>query len=189
MRTRLSTAEARERALLAARDAILERGPQGFTVDAVAERSGVAKTTIYRGWPSVDHLMVDAAASVRTSISIPDTGVLRDDLIGLISNFAELAPRVRAVFIGVLAESMRRPEFDEIRRRMMSASDNPVREVLTIAMTRGELPPDLDLDLAADLIGSPVFMRLIIHGDGITQRATERHVDACLAAIAHLGDG
>ena len=57
-----------------------EFGPLGLSMDAVAERAGVSKATIYRRWSSKEALLLDAWRELAGAIPVPDSGVLRDDL-------------------------------------------------------------------------------------------------------------
>src|SRR3712207_6176255 len=67
---------------------LAERGIGATTIEAVAERSGVAKTTIYRQWDSQAALVLDALDSVLRPPADPATGTLRGDLIDLLGGFA-----------------------------------------------------------------------------------------------------
>src|SRR6202043_4009567 len=68
------------RALTAAWDLLSAGGYEGLNVDEVAERAAVAKTTLYRRWPTKDHLVTAVAAQMLGEVPIPDTGDLRRDL-------------------------------------------------------------------------------------------------------------
>ena len=72
--------EARRKALEAARELIVEKGVVNLTIEDVAARSGVAKTTIYRHWPERTALIVDTVNAMFEHLRTPDTGSLRGDL-------------------------------------------------------------------------------------------------------------
>src|SRR5215203_5293355 len=72
--------EARRKALAAAIDLLVEKGVGDLTIEEVAQRSGVAKTTIYRHWPERASLIVDTVRTSFEHVSTPDTGSLRGDL-------------------------------------------------------------------------------------------------------------
>src|SRR5690349_22649216 len=76
----------RERVLAASFDLLSEGGVGGFSVDEVSRRSGVAKTTIYRHWPSREALVLEAAARISAQEPVPDTGTLEDDLTALLES-------------------------------------------------------------------------------------------------------
>src|SRR5260370_12206230 len=83
------------RVLSAAWDLLNARGYAGLNVDEVAERAGVAKTTLYRRWPTKDHLAVAVAARILGEVPIPDTGDLRRDLTDFIAAQAASLGRLR----------------------------------------------------------------------------------------------
>jgi AcrR family transcriptional regulator len=85
----LSTS-ARAKLLEAARELVAEGGPAAVTVDAVAKRSGVAKTTLYRHFENGHDLIITALRDLPASIETPDTGDLRDDLVELVCRFTQL---------------------------------------------------------------------------------------------------
>jgi AcrR family transcriptional regulator len=67
-----------------------ERGVGGFTVDEVARRSGVAKTTIYRYWPTREALVIDACSRISAEQEVPDTGSVEGDVTAILANIAHL---------------------------------------------------------------------------------------------------
>ncbi len=73
---------------------VAEVGIGETTVDAIAERSGVAKTTIYRHWTGKPAIVLDALSSVMAPPADPDTGTVRDDLVVLLEGFATACPTV-----------------------------------------------------------------------------------------------
>src|SRR5512132_695784 len=60
---------------------LLRTGYAGLSVEAVADRAGVHKTTVYRRWGTLQQLVTDALlAHVSAKVPQPDTGTLRSDL-------------------------------------------------------------------------------------------------------------
>jgi len=70
----------KEAVMAATYELLQETGLGGLTVDAVSERSGVAKTTIYRHWPTRSALVIDACSKLGTRREVPDTGSLAGDM-------------------------------------------------------------------------------------------------------------
>src|ERR1700730_8020447 len=70
-------------------------GYAALNMDEVAERAAVAKTTLYRRWPTKDHLAVAVAADLLEEVPIPDTGDLRRDLADFATALAASLNRVR----------------------------------------------------------------------------------------------
>src|SRR5436309_15957251 len=78
------SARIRQAVLDAAFAELGEKGYGGLSIEAVAQRSGVAKTTVYRRWPTRDELVADALDSRSDrNEPLPDTGPLRGDLKAL----------------------------------------------------------------------------------------------------------
>src|ERR1700678_1090144 len=75
--------------LAAAYELLTEFGLSGASVDEVSRRSGVAKTTIYRHWPSRTALLFDAVMQFAPRLLTPDTGSLRSDLTALALGLAQ----------------------------------------------------------------------------------------------------
>src|ERR1700729_2931520 len=80
----------RSRVLTTAFELLSESGVGGFTVDEVSRRSGVAKTTIYRHWPSREALVIDAASRISAEQEVPDTGSLEADVTAILVNLGYL---------------------------------------------------------------------------------------------------
>jgi AcrR family transcriptional regulator len=155
----------RER-VLAAAAAILERdGYTGLAMERVAAESGVAKTTLYRQWPTKAALCMDIyLAEAGRELHDPDTGDVGADLKALVNAVVRLQTRTVAgrAFLGLIAEAQINPasreaflaEFAERRREL-------TRKVLRRAVERGQVRRDLDIDLAIDVIGGAVTFRLL----------------------------
>src|ERR1700683_1738109 len=85
----------RSRVLTTAFELLSESGVGGFTVDEVSRRSGVAKTTIYRHWPSREALVIDAASRISAEQEVPDTGSLEGDVTAILANLGHLLSTAR----------------------------------------------------------------------------------------------
>ncbi len=83
------------RVLDAAWDLLHDAGYAGLTVDEVADRAGAAKTTLYRRWPTKDHLAIALAARILGEVPIADTGDLRADLTEFAAGLAASLNRLR----------------------------------------------------------------------------------------------
>jgi len=180
----LSTS-ARAKLLDAARGLVAEGGPAAVTVDAVAKRSGVAKTTLYRHFKNGHDLIVTALRDLPASIETPDTGDLRDDLVELVCRFTQLVsgPEMRRMFLSVLSHATDDPDFADIHDILQKERRRPVMEVLEHAHSRGQLAPGLDPELAADLIEGPFVLRRLIIGAPNERHDVERIIDALLPAL------
>jgi AcrR family transcriptional regulator len=150
-----------EAVLQATFELLYETGVGGFSVDEVARRSGVAKTTIYRHWPSREALVIDACSKITAPQTIPDTGSLEGDLTSILSYIAELLQTANwaSVLPSIVDLAEREPRFAEVHSGIQHEHAAPLREVLQRAIDTGELPADADLaTMVAGLLG-PLFYR------------------------------
>jgi len=134
-------------------------------MERTAAESGVAKTTLYRRWPTKAALCMDLYLDVAgRELRDPDTGKVARDLAHIVRSVVRLQTRTVAgpAFIGLIAEAQVHPEtraaflaeFAERRREL-------TRRVLRRAVRRGELRADTDIDLVIDAIGGATTFRLL----------------------------
>lgn len=147
--------------LIAAFELLEEGGVSGFSVDEVARRSRVAKTTIYRHWPTRESLVLDACSRITAEQEIPDTGSLRGDLEAILSNIAHLLQTANwtSVLPSIVDAAERDPDFAEIHSRIQRGHAVPLRAVLERAADRGELPADTDVPTIVAALLGPLFYR------------------------------
>ena len=153
--------EARHKMLDAATELALDVGIRAFTVDELARRSGVAKTTIYRHFPSKNELIITALDGVTPVPDTPDTGNLHDDLVSFLGNVLPIfaSPKLRALFLDVLAAATFDEELAELQAAMMSGRGAALLTIIERARARNEIPPDIDNDTAFELIEGPLIIR------------------------------
>lgn len=167
------------------------KGSRGLTIEAVAARSGVAKTTIYRWWPTKEALLLEALSKLRQRALVPDTGNVRDDAVahlrGHIEAFKE--PGTAPILADVLAEALRNPELGEARPAFVAAQREPFRQALERGVTRGELPTDLDYQLTIDLLIGPIVNRALVTGGPLELALAERIVDVVFGGLRAAGSG
>ncbi|PKV89716.1 TetR/AcrR family transcriptional regulator [Streptomyces sp. TLI_146] len=176
---------AAERIHEATLELLIERGYQRLTVEAVAARAGVNKTTIYRWWPSKGPLLRAALLRSRVlDIDIPDTGTLRGDLIALAGQMARLVSGERT---GPVARAMLsgggQDELAFLARDFFADRLERERPLFARAVARGELPADADPALLVDLIAGAVWMRILLRQLPAEEGFVESVVDAVLQPI------
>lgn len=199
-------ARTRAAVLGAAIDLLAERGYSGFSVEGVVERTGIAKTTLYRHWPTRDDLLAAAiarldgagldgsgldgsrldSAGLDSAGSLPDTGSVRQDLLDL------QARRVRAArttqwercMPALVEAAAHHPELAEVIARLTGQILAQIETLLARGVERGELRDGLDPQLAASvLIGPIVFRRLLLHEAPTLQRVADV-IDLLMQGIA-----
>ena len=159
-------ARTRTTVLGAAIDLLAERGYSGFSVESVVERTGIAKTTLYRHWPTRDDLLAAAIARLDDAGPIPDTGSVRQDIHDLLARRVQAAraPQWERCMPALVEAAARHPELAAVIARLISQVLAQIETLLGRGIERGELRHDLDPQLAASaLIGPIVFRRLLLH--------------------------
>lgn len=154
--------EARRKAVEAAQFLIAEHGIDACTLDGVAKRSGVAKTTLYRHWGSANMLLVHSIDCSIERVPTPNTGSLRGDLLEVLGRFTEVAsdPANRLLMLDVIAAAAKDPDLADVQRSMVAERSRPLRELVQRAIDRGEIP-DVDLALATDFIEGPLMAKVM----------------------------
>lgn len=157
--------ETEEAILLSALQLFGELGYEGMTVEATAARAGVGKATLYRRWSSKDDLIISAVEWMFTSQEISETGNLRNDLVGLVGGACRFMSTSTAgsVFPRMASEVARRTPLGICYvQKVIGPRRKTIRKILSGAMKRGELRPELDVELLADILVGPIVLRRIL---------------------------
>jgi AcrR family transcriptional regulator len=163
-----------------------EQGFAGVTVEAVAARSGAAKTTIYRHWPSREALLVDAFGTCAgPSGGACDTGVLREDLRALLLGLAgALREAVWCAALPSLVDAAARdPELARLHERVVAERRAPLMAAIARGVARGELPPDTDAGAAVAMLAGPLFYRHMISREPVDEAFVTAVLDGALAGL------
>jgi AcrR family transcriptional regulator len=166
---------------------LIEGGFGNVTIERIAERSGVAKTTIYRHWKSRPQLIFDAFANLLKpgphAIQATD---LRDGLLLMLNGLMRgLTDSPWAPAVGALVEAGDRDaELRGLVHDFLVERMEPVRALLAAAVARGELDPELDGDVAISMLAGPVFYRRLVSREPLETEFAERVVDRFLAGAA-----
>jgi AcrR family transcriptional regulator len=150
--------------LRATLELLAEVGFDTMSIDAIAARAGVGKTTIYRRYASKEELVADAIESVREEIVIPDTGNLQGDLDALIQNAAQITlnPLGRQTVAMIISSASSNTQFAQIYwTKYLQPRRKTFAIVVERAKTRNEIPTDLDSDLVFDTMSAIMLYALI----------------------------
>ncbi len=153
-------------AVLTAAVALLEEvGYRGVTIEGVAKRANVAKSTIYRWWKSKPTLVMDAyRETVEQRMPAPDTGSLTGDLTAFVTELYRVGEhplRVKALR-GLMAEAQLDPDFEVPFREWVESRRLALGGLVKRGIERGELPVGTDADLAVDQVFGPFWYRLLV---------------------------
>ena len=174
--------------LTAAVDLLAERGLAAMSIEEVAARAGVGKTTIYRRWPSKGLLALDAfVASFREEQPLPDTGTLRGDLLSALHAWVRAVTQTAMgpMLTGLIAEAQHDPELRGAwRDRVLEPLRTQHRIMLDRAIARGEIAPSVDRDVVLDLFFGAAEHRLLLGHLPITDEFIAEVVDTILSGVA-----
>ncbi|AWT54260.1 repressor protein [Mycolicibacterium smegmatis MKD8] len=148
-------------------DQLIEAGYDGFTIEAVATRSGSARSVLYRRWPSRLELL---KAVIRhrgevDRIQVPNTGTLRDDVVAVLTEFNERRSRIIGLIAARLGAYFDEPDGSPKQLRDLFLSDGPtaMETIVERAVERGELaevPSARIVSLPADLVRHELLMTM-----------------------------
>ncbi len=150
--------------LQATLELLAEVGFDAMSIDAIAARAGVGKTTIYRRYASKAELVADAIESVREEIMIPDTGNLQSDIDAIIQNAEQitLSPLGRQTVAMIISSASSNAQFAQIYwTKYLQPRQQTFAVVLERAKARNEIPTDLDSDLVFDTMSGIMLYALI----------------------------
>lgn len=169
---------------------ISRSGYVGLTVEGVAERAGVNKTTIYRRWPTKVELVQAALQSIQHKMPLPDSGSLRDDLLSLAETWTRFINTPQGRSLAAMIESAGpQSELGMLVQRMDMESFRDCLKICERGIKRGELPPNADCDLMIILVGGYIT-HCYRHRKTPTRTALAHVVDTILAgAIAMASEG
>jgi AcrR family transcriptional regulator len=153
-----------------------------ISVETLAERAGVSRTTIYRRWPSKAALVAAAVSSLYLDrVEVPDTGSLSEDLVKLLTEtYRVMADGDGRVLEKLVRQSGQNPELTELVRSILYARRRMYATILNRAIARGEMPPEADQELVLDLLLGPLWFRLLVSGAPITPVAARSVVELVL---------
>ncbi|MFI6768516.1 TetR/AcrR family transcriptional regulator [Streptomyces sp. NPDC050355] len=164
-------------------DLLAEKGYEGLTVEGVAQRSGVNKTTIYRWWPSKGALLGAALTGARRlDVELPDTGSLQGDLEALLRTVVTLltTPPGSDVAVSALGAVTHSPELAGHVRDFFADRIDRERPVFDRAVARGELAADADPMLLVDLLAGAAWLRVVLRQLPVEKDFVSRAVSTVL---------
>jgi AcrR family transcriptional regulator len=174
--------------LAAAAELLIEEGMCGFTIEKVANRSGVSKMTIYKWWPSKGALALDGYSStVHPALAFADSGDIETDLRNQLHAFLHVirdSPAGRTI-----AELVGQAQSDpELKRQYLKRYAEPRRalavEAIERAKQRGQLRRDLDAETVVDQLWGACYHRLLLSGQPLTGDFVDSLLANLLSGIA-----
>jgi AcrR family transcriptional regulator len=186
--SRPRSAESHAAILQAALELVVEGGLQGTTIEGIAARAGVGKATIYRRWKTKEELFTEALRTIAVELPDPDTGSLREDVMGVVAWNLEHMPRKAALLMPrLMVEAADDPAlFAVMREVLVDARRTVLKAILRRAVARGELREDVDLEDVVDLLIGPLIYKILITGADMpaVSQLSARIFDLALEGLA-----
>ena len=143
---------------------LAEVGYDAVSIEAIAARAGVGKSTIYRRYTCKEDLIADAIENIREDVTIPDTDNLWGDIDALIQSAAQITlnPVGRQTVAMIVSSASSHPEFAQIYwTKYLQPRRQAFSVVLERAKARNEIPADLDPGLIFDIMSGIMLYSLI----------------------------
>lgn len=177
------SAQSHQAILQAALELLAEVGFERMSIEAIATRAGVGKTTIYRRYDSKEELVADAIESLREEIVLPDTGTLWGDMDALIQNAAQitLSPLGRQTVAMIISSASSNPQFAQIYwTKYLQPRRQAFAVVIERAKTRNEIQANIDPALVFDTMSGIMLYAQIFQP---TSESWEAYVRGALHLI------
>jgi AcrR family transcriptional regulator len=167
-----------------------EEGYDGLSIESIAARAGVGKTTVYRRWPSKEPLVVDAIKHFKAPMDPApprDDESTRDALIRSLGTFTKAVGHsdTGRMMAGLVAEMARNPELARaVRAGILEHRRGLLRSILNRGIERGEIRPDSDIEVVADMLGGAIVTRVLLTGGPVSPQIVRTTVDVALGGIS-----
>jgi AcrR family transcriptional regulator len=162
-------ARSRAAVIEATLDLLTEVGYSGLSIDAISRRSGVARTTIYRHWPTLAEIANDAAMSTVAIREVPMTGDARADLRAHVGMLVDKINSEWGRMLPVLVDAAaRNPEILALQRDSTTARRAAAMRIVKDGVASGQIRDDVDIDLIGEMLVGPIFTRHLVTHQPIT---------------------
>jgi AcrR family transcriptional regulator len=186
-RTGGRSSRVRTAAISAALAELAENGYAGLSLERIARRAGVNKTSLYRRWGTREQLVLEAMLErAGEHVSVPDTGSLRDDLLALAGSAAANAstPEVAAMARAVAAESPRDGRLAAASKRFWAERLALDGVIVERAIERGEVRRGIEPSEVIEAVIGPIHLRLLLTHEPVDAGFIERIVDTVVDGVS-----
>lgn len=162
---------------------LAEQGIAGVTMEAVAARAATSKPVLYRRWKERAALLRDTLVPVaKEAIPHEDTGSYRGDMLAILHGWADFfAGPFGAIAPAIVGALPHDPDLaNAFQKGVIDWRKQAMAELLQRAIDRGEVRPDVPVEIARELGQAILWHRFLITGDPITPGLIEHIVDEIL---------
>lgn len=179
------TARTQQAVITAVLDELVDDSYDGLSLEGVAQRAGVHKTTVYRRWGTKERLVAEALALIAdTQVQVPDTGHVDVDLQLLARSVATTlsSPQGAGVIRAMVDGAHRSAVVRGIVQEFWANRISQVGVIVDRAVERGQLPPGVEAALLIHHLGAPLYHDLLVTLGPLTEQAADRAAAAAVAA-------
>jgi Transcriptional regulator len=162
-----------------------ERSYAATSIAEIAQVAGVHETSIYRRWETKETLLAEALQTyIETAIPIPDTGILRNDLIQVLQALREFfQSALGKVIVQYLVSAGDTPAVIAARQSYWSSRFTAIRDIFARAIQRGEVAATIDIQLLTELLIGPFYVHLLLTNQPLSAEFPTQIVDLILHGI------
>lgn len=167
---------------------LADLGYAGLSIERIAERSGVNKSTIYRRWQTKEAVLAAAVDDVAsTGFPIPVTGSIDEDLRafgrGLVDFLTDQSPSTTGLVRALFYDAAREPSIAELRRNFFANRYHEAAKMIETAVKHRTLPADVDAREFVGLIAAPIYYRQLVTDERLDYAVADRAADTALRAV------
>ncbi len=165
---------------------LIQSGFAGTTMAAIARSAGVSTATLYRRYGNLTEVVIASLAARSERQSVPDTGSLADDLRKFLGALCQHLsnPENTRLLTALLDEAARNPQLAQALYDSVSAPSRVnIATMFERAIARGEINPEVDLELVIDLAVGPIYLRRLENVRPIEHDLADRLTALVLAAL------
>jgi AcrR family transcriptional regulator len=159
---------------------IAESGVRSATVERIADRAGVSRSTVYRRWPDLPQLYYEAFGQLARRSSPPPRGDAENELLHYLQDYADRLndPTYGSVLVALIEAAWRDPALADLRRSVFDEGSSRAAGIFSAGMRAGRLRADLDLRAALDAVVAPFLYRRLVEQETISRADVRRlHAD------------
>jgi AcrR family transcriptional regulator len=163
-------------------------GYVGLSIERIAERSGVNKTTIYRRWQTKEAVLAAALDEMASAgFPMPITGSIDDDLRafghGIVDFLTDDTPSTAALVRALFSDAAREPLIAELRRNFFAHRYRDATKMVDAAIEQGTLPADVDAREFVGLVAAPIYYRHLVTEEPLDYAVSDRAALNALTAV------
>ncbi len=167
-------------------EVVADGGADAVHIGEIARQAGVHDSSIYRRWPTKEHLVFDALVDYnRDRLPIPDTGSLRTDLVAYLATVTRYATTpVGQAVVKALVGTQDDAAMAAERAQFWQNRIDRTRVMFNRAITRGELAADTDAVAALELLTGALYFRILLTRQPLDDHATSHLVGVLVSGLA-----